>query len=379
MPLLVVPKKDGSPRLVIDYRALNEVTKKDSFPMPKIQEILESLAGAAFFSSFDLLAGFYNIEVEEASKEKTAFISFKGLYEFNRMPMGMSNSPGAMQRLADLLVARHGNFARAYFDDILIVSHSYNEHLLHLDRAFQVMSNLGIKLKASKAQIGMTKVNFLGHTVSQAGMRIDESKVDAIKGLKPPATKADAQSLMGFLGYYRRFLKDFARIGRPIVSQFGGEEDNFKWNPECQKAFETLRDGLLGGPLLHYPDLNQRFIVETDASYEGLGAVLSQKVDGVLRPIDFASRSLSKDEQVWSPTDIECAAVIYAVRQFRCYLYGTEFDIVTDHRPLSVLQSGRASNPRLHRWSCELQGYRFRSFIGQKTKIFQNGGTWQKS
>jgi len=205
---------------------------------------LESLAGAKFFSSFDLLAGFYNVVVDEESKEKTAFVCFKGLYEFNRMPMGLTNSPGAMQRLANLLVANLGTFARAYFDDILIISSTWQDHLRHLDDAFNVIQNLGVKLKASKAQLASSRISFLGHTISAEGMQVDQSKMDAIRNLSKPKTVADAQSLHGFLGYYRRFLPHFSTIAKPIVKLFSADE-KFEWNAEQQHAFEQLRDGLL--------------------------------------------------------------------------------------------------------------------------------------
>ena len=357
VPMLVVPKKDGRLRIVIDYRPLNKVLKKDVYPLPRIEDMLAKFYGMKFFTTLDLNSGFYNIEVEEASREKTAFVCFKGLYEYNRMPMGLSNSPAQMQRLAEsILDAIDGTFAMAYIDDIMIKSETWEEHLVHLEKAFQAIVRKQVKIKASKVYLGQSKVVFLGFMVTDEGITINPERTDKIRNLPAPKTRKQVQQVLGFLSYYRKFIPNFSKKAAPIVAMLK-KDSSVVWTEECKQIFDELKEILLGEPILHFPDLNGEFRIETDASAQGFGAVLSQEKDGILRPIAFASKTTDKYERVYGPTELEAAAITFATKKFRTYIWGRKCIIYTDHHGLQYLLTSTFSNVRIQRWALKLQDY----------------------
>jgi len=351
-PLLTVPKKDGGIRIVIDYRALNAITVRDAHPMPSIPELLLKFKKCKFFSKTDLNAGFYNIYIHPSDREKTAFLALDKHFQFIRMGMGLTNAPASMMRLAELIIATMGNFGSAFMDDLAWSSETFPEHLDHTERALLALHQHGVKLKPSKCEFASEVLNILGHTVTGTGIHIDQSKTDVIAKFPAPKSAKQAMAVHGFFNYYRRFIKNFTFIVKPILETFRMHgKIKFVWSEKCQQALDTLKSELLADPILIYPDLNKEMVLYTDACDFGIGAELSQAVDGIMRPIAFASRTLAKHEIHWSVTEKEAYAVVWAIKHFRTYLYGTRFSVVTDHTALKILEKGRSENRRLERWS----------------------------
>ena len=371
MPLLVVRKKDGSVRLVIDYRPLNKVLKKDSYPLPKIEELLASLNGHKYFTTLDLNSGFYNIEVEESSKEKTAFTCFKGLYEFNRMPMGLSNSPALMQRLANLLLSEIGsNIALAYIDDIIVMSEDFKSHLSDLRVTFAALRKKGVKIKAKKVRIAKRKVLFLGFEVDARGIRVDPNRFEVIENLASPRNVKEVQQVHGFLSYYRKFIPNFSKIAAPITRLLR-KDSEFRWSDQCISAFRTLKDVLLKDQVLYFPDLNKAYQLEIDASALGFGAILSQEKNGVMRPIAFASKRANKYEHVYGSTELEACGLVFACKRFRSFITGRPVTVLTDHRGLITFLTATSASQRVQRWACTLQEF-FLSIVYRPGRIHSN-------
>ena len=367
MPLMIVYKKDGRIRPVVDYRPLNRILKKDQYPLPRIEDLLANMNGNSYFTTFDLNSGFYNIEVDDESKEKTAFSCFKGLYEYNRVPMGLSNSPAVMQRLANTIIQKvadvnkalgkcNDDYIMTYIDDIIVKSKSWEEHLVHLENVFHVLKDMGLKLKASKTRMCQRKVIFLGFQVSEAGIEVDPSKTDHIRNIPAPTSQKEVQKVNGFFSYYRKFIPNYAKIAQPMT-QLLHHKVIFEWTEKCEDCLNMLKDILLDDPILHHPDLNGNYVLETDASKYGYGAILSQEKDGVLRPIAFASKATNHYEQIYAPCESEAAAIIYGVKKFETYIKWRKCTVYTDHRGLQYLLTGKLSNARLQRWAVMLQDF----------------------
>lgn len=356
-PALLVEKPDGSSRLVVDYRRLNAVTRVDPYPIPDIQETLAQLGSARYFSVVDLAAGFWQIEMDPRDKNKTAFNTPSGHYEWNRMPMGLVNSPAVWQRTADVILeGLIGQSCHVYMDDIVIYSRDFDSHLRDIERVLKRLRAAGLKLKPSKCQFLRSQVKYLGHIVSADGVRPDPEKEEAIRNFPRPTKVREIREFLGLVGYYRRFIDNFAKIAKPLTA-LTSKYATFRWGDSEEGAYCKLRDKLLTAPVLGYPDFGSPFILATDASQYALGAVLSQVKDGIERPIAFASRQLNKAEVNYSATEKECLAAIWATRHFRCYLYGRRFKIITDCRPLRWLMNVRDPGSRLARWNLQLQEY----------------------
>ena len=320
--ILVVPiwsnigrKKDGKLRFCIDYRRLNSKTIKDSYPLPRIDETLDLLSGAKYFSSLDLKAGYWQVEVAEIDKPKTAFTAGPlDFYEFNVLPFGLSNSPATFQRLMQASLGKlHLNQCLLYLDDIIIYSETFEEHLQSLERVFSKLKEANLKLKPSKCFFLYKEVKYLGHLVSQEGIKPDPDKILTLKQWPTPNSVKDVRRFLGFAGFYRKFIKDFSKIARPlhdltkIVSTESNSgtktssrkplENDFCWLPEHETAFQILKEALCTPPTLAYANFTKPFILHTDASRSGLGAILYQESDGKEHPIAFASRTLSPSER----------------------------------------------------------------------------------
>ena len=363
-PLWIVPKKEDSKgnkrwRLVIDYRKLNEKTIGDAYPLPLISDILDQLGGAKYFSIFDLASGFHQIEMNLKDKQKTAFTTPHGHYEFNRMPFGLKNAPATFQRLMDLaLTGLQGTELFVYLDDIVIYSRSLVEHASKFKRLAERLRQANLTLQTDKCEFLRTEVRYLGHIISANAVQPNPQKIEAVKKFPIPKTQKNVKEFLGLAGYYRKFIKDFAKIAKPL-SDLTSKNSKFSWNSQHQLAFEELRDCLCTAPILKYPDFSQPFVVTTDASGFALGAVLSQGKIGEDTPVTYASRVLNKHEKNYSTTEKEMLATIFALKTFRSYLYGRPFTLVTDHRPLVWINSMNDPTSRVMRWRERLKEFEF--------------------
>ncbi|KAG1392547.1 hypothetical protein G6F60_012004 [Rhizopus arrhizus] len=359
-PVILVKKKNGEYRMVIDYRKLNAVTKKDSYPLPRIDDLLDTLGKARIFSALDMRAGFHQVPVEENSKELTAFTTKYGVYHYNTLPMGLVNSPATFQRLIDLCFRPLINKCLvAYIDDLNVYSNNTHEHLIHLEQVFNCIKIANLKLNPEKCFFFKDHLKFLGYIVTKEGIQTDPSKIEKIQSYPVPKTLTQIRGFLGLASYYRRFIKNFAAIARPLHDQTKTSK-KIPWTEKTTESFESLKKLLTEAPVLSRPDFNRGFILVTDASRNGLGCILTQLDDnGYEHPIIYASRSLKSSEVNYGVSKLECLAVIWAVKQFRPYLLGKKFTIITDHSALKGLLN--TSNPSgiIARWITILSEYEY--------------------
>jgi hypothetical protein len=304
-------KKGADYRFCIDYRKLNDITKKDSYPLPRIDKLLERYEGAKWFSSLDLAAGYHQIEMEEKDREKTAFICSQGLFEYNVMPFGLTNAPATFQRMMDKVLKEYiGEFVTVYLDDIMIYSKSFEEHVEHIEKVLMKLKEINAVIKLKKCEFGKRNLEFLGHRVGKDGLQPGVEKVEKIKNMKRPENVTEVRSFLGLCSYYRKFVKDFSKIAKPL-NNLMKKNVKFEWKEKQQKAFDILKTKLMEKPIVKYPDFGKEFMVITDASGKGLGAILAQKnKDNKEVVIAYASRSLVGAEINYPITDLECLAVV---------------------------------------------------------------------
>ena len=357
-PCLLVPKKDGTKRFCVDYRKLNAVTNTEQWPIPRIQDILDRMGGSKLFTAWDLTSGYWQIEMDENSKNKTAFSTPDGHYQFRRMPFGLKNAPAEFSRIMHRILGNR-DYVEIYLDDITIHSKSFEEHIEHIKLVATELIRAGLKVKPSKCTWIVTQVTILGHVVSGGQVAMDPKKVEALKTRVAPKTVKQVQQFLGICNYYRKFVKGYAQIAAPIFNLLKSDV-KFEWNPLHQKAFDDLINALTSYPVLRQPDFQKPFQVYTDASGFALGAVLSQRDDNNNEyACAFASRILKGAELHYGITEKECLAVVFAVKQFRIYLYGTQFQVITDHSALAWLMNINDPTGRLARWAIYLQAYEF--------------------
>ncbi|XP_073731162.1 retrovirus-related Pol polyprotein from transposon opus [Misgurnus anguillicaudatus] len=358
-PVVVVDKKDGGLRLCVDYRGLNSKTHLDAFPMPHITDILDALQGAKVFSTLDSKSGYWQVEMSPDSVEKTAFTTASGLYEFLCLPFGLKNSAASFQRLMEQVLREHKNkFCMVYIDDIIVYSPDIQTHLHHLQLIFNSLHTAGLTLNLKKCKFIHSSLDYLGHTITAEGVKVNVDKVEAVKMFPPPTSLKELQRFLRLAAWYHRFISDFSTKAAPLhaLKKKGGK---WMWTDECQKAFELLKDELTKAPVLGTPNFNVPFSVQTDASDIGLGAVLTQEVDGEEKVIAYASRLLRGAERSYSVSEKECLAVVWAVEKWHHYLEGNAFEVVTDHASLVWLFQHPKPSSRLERWTIRLQGYHF--------------------
>ena len=360
-PVALVEKKDGEVRFCVDYRKLNQVARSDAYPMPRVEEVLETVGLAKFISTLDLARGYWQVPMAEESKEKTAFTTPYGLFEFNVMPFGLHNAPATFQRLMNRVLQGCQSFAQAYIDDIVVYSRTWEEHLQHPRKVFNCLLQAGLILKLPKCQFGLNKVHYLGHIIGNGELLPDPQKLEAVKGFRRPETKSEVNSFIGLTSYYRKFVPDFATIATPLTNLLKKRQpERVLWTQECEQAFQNLKTKLIKPPILKVPEVNKQFSVHSDASDVGLGAVLNQiGEDGEEHPVAYASRKLKPRETRYSTIEKECLAAVWALKFFEHYLYGQPFTLVTDHRPLTWLKNMKNSNQRLTRWAVCLQQFKF--------------------
>ena len=363
--LVIVSKKDGSKRLCVDYRKLNEITKKNSYPLPLIDDLLSLLGKAKYFTSLDLKSGYWQVKMSDKDKEKTAFACHKGLFEFNVMPFGLSNAPSVFMMLMSIVLGGLESFAVAYIDDVLIFSETLEEHWKHVHAVFRRLEEHDLKLKLKKCQFLREEIHYLGFVIGRDGIKPEEEKVRAIRDMPAPTTVREVRSLMGMAGYYRRFVPNFSKIAEPMVA-LTKKYARFSWSEECQKAFEFLKESLTVVPLLAYPDTREPYVLYTDASDTCIGACLTQEQEPegaepgqgkVETPIYFLSHKLSDSQKKWSVIEKEAFAIHYALQKLDHYLHNAQFVIRTDHQPLKYLLNSPMQNKKVQMWAMGMAGY----------------------
>ena len=325
-PIILVRKRDGSTRFCIDYRKVNSVTRKDAYPLPRVDDILDTLGGSKWFSTLDLKSGYWQVEVDSSSREKTAFTTSDGLYEFKVMPFGLCNAPATFQRLMNRVLC-DVNWVEClvYIDDTVVIGRTFEQHLSNLGTVLSRLRQAGLKLQPAKCKLCQKEVRFLGHVISENGIATDPEKTAVIATWPVPESKKNIKQFLGLANYYRRFIKDFGTTAKPLQRLL---EKNiaFEWTQQCQGAFDHLRKCLMTTPILAFPDHSRHFMLDTDASDTGIGAILSQvQDDGGEAVIAYASRSLSRQEQRYCVTRRELLAVVEFIHHFRQYLLGVHF------------------------------------------------------
>ena len=348
--LVLVKKKDGSYRCCVDYRLLNSVTRKDAYPLPKIDMCLDAMANACWFSTFDLRSSYHQVLVNPADCDKTAFICPRGMYRFRKMPFGLCNAGATFQRLMDLVMSGlHYQVCLVYLDDIIVFSQTSDQHLERLVTVLGRLCSAGLKLKPGKCKLFQRSVSFLGHVISEDGIATDPGKIKMVTDWPVPRSVREVRAFLGLAGYYRRFVADFAAIAGPLHAMTG-KGHKFRWSQEAQESFVRLKTALTSAPILSMPVDSGELILDTDASDTAIGAVLSQRQDGVERVIAYASRRLDRREINYCVTRKELLAIVHFMRHFRQYLLGREFKVRTDHASLAWLRRLREPIGQQARW-----------------------------
>lgn len=355
-PVVIIKKKDGTDRFCIDYRKLNNLTVKDNYPIPMISETLDSMKGSFFFTTLDLASGYWQMALDEASKLKTAFISSKGLFHFNKLPFGLSNAVAGFQR-AMVQILEGLTFAKVYLDDIMIHSTNFVEHLFHLEEVFKRLEEAGLKIKPSKCNFAANETTYLGFDIDSVGIRPSKDKTKCVDNYPKPHNAKSVKKFLGLTSYYRKFIRDYTRLSDPI-NRLLKKGKEFVWSKECDTSFHALIDHLVNPPILVYPDFEKDFILTTDASKIGLGAVLSQ-LDKYQheRVIGYGSRTLNPAEKNYAARELECLGIVWAIGHFRHYLYGKKFKIYCDHNPLQYLDNMKNNSSKVNRWRLEMAEY----------------------
>ena len=360
-PIVLIRKKDGSIRFCIDFRQVNKATVFDAEPMPNIEQIFSKLSKAKYFSKIDLSKGYWQVPLTEQAKDMTSFETSTGLWRFNKMPFGLVCAPSTFCRLMRK-VLKGLDSVDSFVDDILVFTFTWEEHIASLQDVLGRLRLASLTAKPSKCSIGYCNLECLGHVIGEAStLRPAQDKIEAVQRAERPTTKKQVRSFLGVVGFYRKFIPNFSAIAVPLTDLTKkGLPNKVNWGESHERAFQTLKQSLIGPPVLKLPELDKLFIIRTDASDTGVGAILLQEVDGEKMPVAYASKKLLDREKNYSVIEKECLGVIWGISKFHRYLFGREFVLETDHQPLVYLNKAKMTNSRLMRWALALQPYRMR-------------------
>ena len=354
-PIIVVPKGDGGKHLIIDYRALNKVTRKFIWPMPKVEDIFSQLNGAKYFSTLDLRAGYHHIGLTTDSIPKTAFTSPFGKYEYVKVPFRLAQAPAYFQELMTG-VLKDLPFAMAYLDDIIIYSSTPEEHLQHIKTVFEKLRHAKLSMKLSKCHFFTKEIQYLGHILGVEGIKPVLAKTEAIKAMHPPVNPKQVRVFLGLVGYYRKFIKNFVKIAKPLT-MLTRMDVKFEWKETHHCAFMKLKDAIIQAPILRYQDTTKPYIVYTDASDDACGAQLSQMHNKAEFPVAFLSHTFTDTQRRWSTSEQEAYGIYFAIKKWNYYLQGADIVVRNDHKPLARFLNGKNENTKINRWGLELIFY----------------------
>ncbi|KAH3722661.1 Transposon Ty3-G Gag-Pol polyprotein [Pelomyxa schiedti] len=361
-PLSLSAKKDGTIRICTNFRGLNKETVKDNYPLPNVFEVLKSLSGYCWFSTLDLMAGFWQVPVAEEDAHKTGFTCHRGQFTFNVMQFGMQNASQTFQKLMDsVLNGLIGTACCVYIDDIIVVGRTFEEHLHNLGLVYKRLRGANLRARAAKCKFLNRTVSYLGHTVTEGGIQMDPDRIKAITDWPTPkGWEGDLETFVNMANYYARFIPDFAIEAIPL-RELGVREAPWAWNEQREGAFRRIKELVAKRLLLEYPDYDSKFGLEihTDASKLAMGAVLTQRDDkGVERVIEFASRATKPSEKnLGTITELEAAAVVWALKKFKSYIHGVGCVVKSDHKALTWMQEQEYPCPKVARWQMVLDDY----------------------
>ena len=355
-PVVLLTKPDGTFRFIIDYRKLNAITKKDVFPQPSVEELVQRLGGHSWFTKIDMKAGYYQIPIRNQDKDKTAFVTQDGLYQFEVLPMGLMNAPPTFQRLMHNIIGyNRWDYTAVYLDDIIIFSDSFDQHVKHLQEIFQILQDHNFTLNPKKCSIAKQSIEFLSHTITKESIIPLQERIQAILDIPQPTTLAQANKFIGKIGWYRKFIPHFSQIAAPIhrvTNKIKSKRKDFHWGEEQIQAANKLKQILTSQPLvLKYPHPNAQFILATDASDYAIGGTLKQIINGKTHYNYFLSRLLSDTEKRYSTIEREALAIFWCLNKLQQYLGGRNVLIITDHKPLQQFQiKQKINSKRITQW-----------------------------
>lgn len=360
-PILMVPKKDGSLRFCVDFRRLNSVTRRDAYPMPNVTTILDRLRDARYLSSLDIAKAYWQVPVAENSKQYTAFaVLGRGLFQFKRLPFGLHNGPATWMRLIDSVLGPELEpYVFVYLDDVIIVTDTFEKHLEILQEVLKRLREAGLIINREKCKFCRSELEYLGYVINQEGLQVHPNRIKAIVDIPTPKSVKEVRRMIGMVGWYRRFIKDMATMVEPLTHLLK-KNAKFKWTPQCEQAWNEVKNCLISSPILTCPNFEKEFFVQTDSSDYGIGAVLTQQYEEGEKVISYLSRSLSRQERRYSTTERELLALMWSIERLKPYLEGTRFTAITDHYSLKWLHSLENPSGRLARWTMRLSQFDFR-------------------
>jgi hypothetical protein len=368
-PVVLVKKKDGTNRFCVDFTKLNAITVKDPFPLPRIDDMFDSLSDSEYFTTLDFQSGYFQIPLDKQDRPKTAFSTRDSRYQFTVLPQGVTNGPPTFQRIVNqILGPTRWQYSLAYLDDVIIYSRTYEDHLKHLDDIFTRLSDANFRLNVSKCKIARKAINFLGHRIEHGKLMPDADKIRALVETSEPTTAKEAFRFVKAAEYYRKFIRGFSQIAlplytyAPVTKQKGKRplQQRITFSEQDRQSFNELKRILTTELILRIPNEKLPFKLQTDASDDGIGAVLLQTCPNGDLPVAYYSRKFSQTQRNWSTTEKECFAILASIEKWHKYLDGHEFILETDHKPLVQLNIQAQTNAKCERWRLKLQQYRFK-------------------